>query len=576
MSWLLKQKLQEILSKEKGVKVFPPGLRNEFALVYPNSYHIGMSNLGFHIIYQLINNRADTACERVFLPEKKLEEEYIRTNTPIMSIENQRPLYEFPLIGFSISFEMDYFNILKILEMGKVHLLAKERTEDDPIIIAGGPCATFNPEPLSEFVDVFVIGEGEEIVNNILDTYYQYRKREYSREHILLALAQISGVYIPRFYEYLYKEDGTIQSIKKIADVPSLIKKQWIKELDNYSAQTVIITEDTEFKDLYLIEIARGCGRHCRFCMAGYCFRKPRNRSLRRLEAMLLEAKKHGKRVGLMGAAISDYPEINQLCNKILDLDMNMSVASFRADSITDELVKSLAKSGVKTLTLAPEAGSTKMREVINKGITTEHLYNAIDLGIRAGIHNFRLYIMVGLPFEEEEDIEEIIEMAKIIKQYMHNMGSKGLLTLSINPFIPKPFTPFQWLPMENMKVVENRLKYIKSSLKNAKGIDVLIESPKEAYVQGILARGDRKISNVLYDAHKLGGIKTFKKAMKKNELDESFYLYRTREELEIFAWDKLDMGVARSYLYNELINAKKRKHTVRCFDGCKRCGVCN
>lgn len=576
MSWLLKQKLQEILSKEKGVKVFPPGLRNEFALVYPNSYHIGMSNLGFHIIYQLINNRADTACERVFLPEKKLEEEYVRTNTPIMSIENQRPLYEFPLIGFSISFEMDYFNILKILEMGKVHLLTKERTEDDPIIIAGGPCATFNPEPLSEFVDVFVIGEGEEIVNNILDTYYQCRKKEYSREHILLALAQINGVYIPRFYEYLYKEDGTIQSIKKNADVPSLIKKQWIKELDNYSAQTVIITEDTEFKDLYLIEIARGCGRHCRFCMAGYCFRKPRNRSLRRLETMLLEAKKHSKRVGLMGAAISDYPEINQLCNKILDLDMNMSVASFRADSITDELVKSLAKSGVKTLTLAPEAGSTKMREVINKGITTEHLYNAIDLGIRAGIHNFRLYIMVGLPFEEEEDIEEIIEMAKIIKQYMHNMGSKGLLTLSINPFIPKPFTPFQWLPMENMKVVENRLKYIKSSLKNTKGIDVLIESPKEAYVQGILARGDRKISNVLYDAHKLGGIKSFKKAMKKNELDESFYLYRTREELEIFAWDKLDMGVTRSYLYNELINAKKRKHTVRCFDSCKRCGVCN
>lgn len=576
MSWLLKQKLQEILSKEKGVKVFPPGLRNEFALVYPNSYHIGMSNLGFHIIYQLINNRVDTACERVFLPEKKLEQDYIRTNTPIMSIENQRPLYEFPLIGFSISFEMDYFNILKILEMGKVHLLAKERTEDDPIIIAGGPCATFNPEPLSEFIDIFVIGEGEEIINNILDTYYQCRNKEYSRERTLLALTQISGVYIPRFYEYLYKEDGTIQSIRKIADVPSLIKKQWIKELDNYSAQTVIITEDTEFKDLYLIEIARGCGRHCRFCMAGYCFRKPRNRSLRRLEAMLLEAKKHGKRVGLMGAAISDYPEINQLCNKILDLDMNMSVASFRADSITDELVKSLAKSGVKTLTLAPEAGSTKMREVINKGITTEHLYNAIDLGIRAGIHNFRLYIMVGLPFEEEEDIEEIIEMAKIIKQYMHNMGSKGLLTLSINPFIPKPFTPFQWLPMENMKVVENRLKHINSSLKNTKGIEVLIESPKEAYIQGILARGDRKISNVLYDAHKMGGIKSFKKAMKINGLDDSFYLYRTREKLEIFAWDTLDMGFERSYLYNELINARKRKHTVKCFDGCKRCGVCD
>jgi len=574
LSWELKANLQKILNNEDGVSVFPAGIRSKFALVYPNSYFVGMSNLGVHILYQQMNSRKDTACERFFLPEKLIEKEYIRTNTPLMSIENQEPLYEFSLIGFAVSFEMDYFNVLKILDLGKVELLAAQRKNDDPIVIAGGACATFNPEPLSLFIDAFIIGEGEETIHLFLDAYYKAKADNLPREAILLRLANVPGVYVPRYYTHEYNADGTVAKIIHDDKVPSQIHRQWVLDLDAYDAHTVIRTNDTEF-NLYLIEIARGCGRHCRFCMAGYAFRKPRNRSLASIEKMLMEAQTYGKKVGLMGAAISDYPEINTLCHKILELGMPMSVASFRADSVTKDLVDSLVHSGLKTLTLAPEAGSDKMREVINKGIKKEHLFKAIELGANAGVANFRLYIMIGLPFESSEDIEAILTMTTEVKAYMDSLGCHGKLTLSINPFIPKPVTPFQWLPMGDIKQSDHDLKYIKNSFKNTKQIDVIIESPKEAYIQGILARGDRRLSHVLYRSHQLGGSKSFKQAMKEVNIDSAFYLYRERDEHEVFPWDTLNLGIDKSYLYREIENAKQRKHTVQCFDGCKRCGVC-
>lgn len=575
MSWVLKERLQRILQKESGSVVYPPGSRAAFALAYPNSYYVGMSNLGMHILYQQMNGRGDTACERFFMPDKESEKEYTRTNTPLLSIENQKPLYEFNLIGFAVSFEMDYFHVVKMLALGKVKLLAEERLENDPIVIAGGPCSTFNPEPLSAFVDVFVVGEGEETMHRLLDAYYSGIGRELSREEILLELAHIPGIYVPRFYRHHYDADGILTEIEKLASVPDEIERQWVENLDKFSAHTVIFTDDTEFGGLYLVEIARGCGRHCRFCMAGYCFRRPRNRSLQALKETLASAKKYSKKVGLMGAAISDYPEIDPLCSYILDLPMQMSVASFRADSVTETFVHSLAKSGAKSLTLAPEAGSERMRAVINKGITEEHLFNAIDLGVKAGILNFRLYIMVGLPFETEEDIAAIVVMAEKIKAHMESLKSRGCLTLSINPFIPKPMTPFQWLPMAPMKTVESRLKYIKTALKARKGIEVLIESPKEAYIQAALARGDRRMAKVLYDACQLGGSKAFKRALKENGLDEDFYLYRLRGRDEVLPWDVLHMGFAKEYLTNEMARAQQLVETRRCFDGCKRCGIC-
>ena len=575
MDWALRKKLQQRLAAEQGYYIFPAGTRTRCALVYPNSYYVGMSNLGLHVIYDLLNRRGDVACERAFQPDRQEQARYEATGTPVMTVETQTPLYEFPLLAFVLSFEMDYFNLLAMLSQSKIKWRAAERGERDPLVIAGGPCATFNPEPLAAVVDAFIIGEGEVVMPALMDTYQQALRDGADKETLLHRLAQVPGVYVPSLYQVSYHEDGTVAEVLPTADdVPAVVHRQYVKDLDQWPAHTVVVTDDTEF-NFYLIETARGCGRHCRFCMAGYCFRVPRNRSLSVVEQEVREAKKYGKKVGLMGAAISDYPEVDELCRFILGEGLTMSVASFRADSVTSELVDSLAQSGLRTLTLAPEAGTSRMRSVINKGIEEEHLFHSIDLGVAAGIRNFRLYIMVGLPYEREEDIDGIIDLANRVKDYMEGKGSKGTLTLSVNPFIPKPFTPFQWLPMGERKLVTKQLKRLEQSLRKRKHMIVNIESPKEAYIQGVIARGDRRVGEALLRAHEMGGSKAFKRAMKELKLDPAFYLYRERPLSEVFPWDHLDMGFMKTYIRDELQKAAAMKPTLRCFPGCHRCGVC-
>ena len=574
MDWELKKGLKDILAQESGFYRYPMGTRTPVALVYPNSYFVGMSNLGLHIIYELLNKREDTACERVFQPERQEIRRYENTRTPLMSIENQTPLGQFAMIAFVLSFEMDYFHVMQMLELGKVKVRAEERGDMDPLVIAGGPCATFNPEPLSGVIDAFVIGEGEVIMPQLMDAWQEARREAAGRKEMLRRLAQVPGVYVPSLYVHHYDEEGRLCAIEPVEGAPVLVSRQWVKDLDAYPAHTVVRTENTEF-NFYLIETARGCGRHCRFCMAGYCFRKPRNRSLETITQEVKKALPYKKRIGLMGAAISDYPEINELCKEILGEGLSMSVASFRADSVTKELVDSLAQSGLKTLTMAPEAGSRRMRAVINKGIEEEHLFHAMELGIAAGIRNFRLYIMIGLPFEQEEDVDAIIDLASRLKDCMDEQGAKGTLTLSVNPFIPKPFTPFQWQPMADRRYVERSFKRMAQALRKRKHILVNVESPKEAYVQGVIARGDRRVGEALLKAHALGGSKAFKRAMKECGLTMEEYLYRERAKDERFPWDCLDMGFTREYLYAELLKAGGQTRTIPCFDGCQRCGVC-
>ncbi len=575
MSWSIKQKLYERYQQEEQPKRNRAGNRLEVALAFPNTYHVAMSNLGFQVMYREINLRVGTLCDRFFYPDKPDLSVHERTQTPLLSLERQKVLSSYHIIAFAVSFEMDYLHLLAMLKLGRIALWSKERQDRDPLVIVGGPCATFNPEPLAEFVDAFVIGEGEEVIHEILAVYDEGQQAGFSRREVLLHLAKVPGVYVPRFYQPVYCAAGTLEQFKILDSAPEKISRRWVKNIEQYPAETNIVTADTEFKDMYLIEVARGCGRHCRFCMAGYCFRKPRVQSLAVLEQAIVRAQKYRNKVGLVGAAISDYPAIDTLCSMILAKKMTLSVASLRADTLTPALTQLLAKSGQRTITLAPEAGSVKLRQVINKGISNEDLERAMDLAVEAKIPHVRFYIMVGLPFEEDEDIDAIINLARHMKAKMDTMKSNGKLTLSINPFVPKPFTPFQWLPMTHISTVEARLKKIKETLRNDRGVEVLVESSKEAYIQGILARGDRRLAEPLVSCLEQGSLKALKKTLKQAGLTEDFYLYRQRNFDECLPWYLLDMGLNPDYLQQELEKAQLLQATEPCRDGCLRCGVC-
>ncbi|MDU0853190.1 MAG: radical SAM protein [Veillonella sp.] len=566
-------RLQELYKDEDSRVTINPHAEQKVAIVYPNTYFVGMSNLGLHIIYEEINLRNDSVCERIFLPEKKELEAYDKTKTPLMSVETQRPMHQFDVVAFDVTFEMDYFHIPLMLRHGRVPIMGKDRTEFDPIVIAGGPCATFNPEPFADFIDAFIIGEGEGIVSRVLDIIRDGKMEGLDRHAILRQLANISGVYVPSLYVPIYSDDGEFKGYHIAEGAPKTINRHF--EMLTSGGETVVATNYTEFGAMYIIEVARGCGRHCRFCMAGYCFRVPRVRPLEILKEGVDRAEKLGKKVGLMGAAISDYPEVDELVTYIRSKDMRYSCASLRADSLTQAVVDGLADSGQKTITIAPETGSERLRRVINKGISEEHLQNAATLSAKSGIQHMRLYIMIGLPTETDEDIEAIVGLAERTQAHMAEVGCKGRLTLSINPFIPKPFTPFQWMAMDNQKTVEKKLQYIKKALQKNRRIEVLVESPKEAYIQGVLARGDRRLGAVLAACAADRGSKSFKAEMKAAGLDMDEMNYRERSFDEFLPWSHLDMGMDEGYLEMEWKRSVDEAYTPPCVQGCKRCGVC-
>ncbi|MBI4619010.1 MAG: TIGR03960 family B12-binding radical SAM protein [Desulfobacterales bacterium] len=554
MSWSLINNAKKTLIQERGTIKKARGGRIRVAIAYPNLYYIGMSNLGFHTIYYLLNSLPDVLCERVFLPNKDECQAYTSTNTALFTLESQKPLYEFDIIAFSVSFENDYINILKILDMAKIPLKRGERNNSHPLIIAGGVASSMNPEPVSDFIDLFVIGEGEEVIPELFVSYKKGMENGYKKDEILGNVADIVGVYVPGYYTVDYKSDGTVRDFEPKGRVSRKVKRRWVKDVDKFKTHSIVLTPNTEFSNMFLIEISRGCKWGCRFCAAGFIYRPYRKRGLENLRETVTKGLKDKDKIGLVGAAVSDYPMLPELCELILARGGKVSLASLRADSLDDRVVKCLKASGHKTISLAPEVGSERLCGVIGKKITEEDILGGAEMIISNDILNLKLYFLIGLPAETLEDIEEIVHLVKKVKHRIleASKGKKrlGRVTLSINSFVPKPATPFQWHPFDDIKFLNNKLKVIRNALKKESNINVISDLPKWGYVQSLLSRGDRRVGRIILAAYRFGG--DWKKAFRETDINPDFYVYRQRYFEEIFPWDFIDHGMKKEHLFAE------------------------
>lgn len=568
MSWKQKKRRLDLLAAEEGWTRKLWGDSLKICLAYPNRYHTGMSNLGFQTIYRLINNHPDCLCERVFYPD----DEELRESADalsLVSMESQRPIAEFDLIAFSLSFENDYPHILTMLEMGKIPLETKDRQDNDPLIVGGGIAVTLNPEPLAGFFDLFLIGEGEAILPGFLDLVASSRQKtatngnndDYTSEkrerQALLAEIQekIAGAYVPHFYQVGTDKDGKIASWDPAdAKFPKTITRQRPLAIDAFATEQTIMTDDTELGGMYLVEVSRGCGRGCRFCAAGFVCRPVRFRSFETLQPSFERALALKKTVGLLGTAVSDHPELARLCRFIMDRGGKVALGSLRLDRLSRDMAAILKEAGVETATFGPEAGSQRLRDAINKGIDEEDILSAVDILTEYAIEKVKLYFMVGLPGETDADIEAIIDLVKKIQDRARQAPKrkKGFrsITLSINQFIPKAATPFQWHPLEDTAIVRKRIRRIEQGLHGEKAVRVNHDLPKWNYIQALLALGDRQVSSLLFAAHKLNG--NWAQAFREARIDPDFYVHREKSSDEILPWDFIEHDLPRTFLVRE------------------------
>lgn len=583
MKWEQIAEAKRILARETGTVFKDWGGKLAVALIYPNTYFVGMSNLGLQTLYRLFNSRADVVCERAFHPGSALRE----PGWEVISLESQRPLTDFGLLAFTLSYEMDYFHVVEMLRRAGIPPLAAQRDSSWPLIIAGGPAISANPEPLAPIFDAFVIGEGEEIIGPLVDACQETLGR---REATLAAWAEMPGVYVPQTSKLKAQSPklkggecsgfevgpSALNSELRTPNMPpeawnlKPIKRQWVRDLSRYPTHSVVLTLDTEFGDLYLIEIARGCGRGCRFCLAGYLYRPPREWPLELLLEQAREGLRHRQRIGLVSAAVSDYSRIDELATRLRAMGAHLSVSSLRADSLTETLVRALAESSAHTLTLAPEAGNERLRRVISKTQSEQALLQAVDWAAAYRFPQLKLYFMLGHPGESDEDIEALVDLVREVQRRFPRH-----LTINLTPFVPKAHTPFQWAAMTPAATLQARQDYVKRRLRRS-GVTVKADSPAWAEVQGVLSRGDRRLAEVLLKMDHLT-LAGWRRALSACGLTAEEFLCQRHPD-EPLPWQVVDSGVSESFLRREWKRSQEPTAGYACppdTANCQACGVC-
>ncbi len=569
-----------------------------FAFCFPDVYEVGMSHLGMRILYHMLNDRDDVYCERVFAPWLDMEEQLRANNISLFALETKDPLSVFDFIGFTLQYEMSYTNIVNMLDLSGIPVFSSDRLDTHPLICAGGPCA-YNPEPLADIIDFFVIGEGEEILNEVMDLYKKHKKNTsctFSKERFLGELVCIEGIYVPKFYDVFYNEDNTIKSmIPKHSNYPEKIRKRIIKDLDKVYFPSEIIVPFTEIvHDRVMLELFRGCIRGCRFCQAGFIYRPVREKSYKKLveKAKTLINATGYEEVSLTSLSTSDYTHLRSLTHELLDdLEpkmVNLSLPSLRIDSFSLELLEKSQKVRKSGLTFAPEAGTQRLRDVINKGITREDILNSASLVFNSGVNGIKLYFMIGLPTETFEDLDGIVNLGNDVVQ-VYKEVSKDIrkrefkVTISVSSFVPKPFTPFQWEAQDSADVLKQKQLYLKSEIKN-KLITYNWHDSKLSFMEAIFARGDRRLSKVLIKAWEKGcrfdgwgehfKMEKWLEAFSDCNIDPKFYAYRKREYDEVLPWDHIDIGVSKEFFIRESKKAYEEELTANCRKLCSNCGL--
>ncbi len=562
--WSQRERARDLLAKEVGYVRKPHGGRLRVALAFPNTYFVGMSNLGFQTVYSLFNAEEAIVCERTFLPPKSELEALRSSNAGLVTLESQTLVREFDIFALSVSFEWDYTNVLTLLRLAGIPLRAADRTPHDPIVMIGGAVTFVNPEPLALFADIIAAGEGEALIPPLVHAF-----REASdRQDLLRRLVAERGFYVPSFYDVKYADNGTIESfvVKEGTTAPARVKKAALRTTDAADPPaTKIFTPETEFGSRFLIEVVRGCANLCRFCWAGYNYLPVRAFPKDRILDLARRAKTYSDRAGLVSIALCDHPQIEEILASLVEMGYSISPASLRLDDLTPTILRLLRESGERTITIAPETGSDRLRRVINKTITNDEILAAADMIFSTGFDNLKLYFMIGIPTETDDDLDAIRDLALQLREIMlthaRPRGHVGRIVGSVNPLVPKPGTAYQWLPMENDASIGRKIKRMHGLMADIDNVYFNIKSERHSFYQALLSLGDRRVAPAIEAAERNGG--DWRAAVKEAGIDADFYVFRDRSRDDVLPWDIIDGGMKDTFFRAEADKAMKAEWTL-------------